>query len=572
MQKKIKEFISKDRYFYGILILFVLFLGQLPIILHILHTPKGFYYPFLDRTSFSDYYYLGVIRFGMGPDWLLKIPYIIYDHQASVIQIFFVMLGKLSLVTGAGPAEMFAVFRVLGGLLYAVSAAVLLKTILGKNQARLAFIFFLFAQPLPALDFFTRIGSDFDVWVWHFGEASRRLSAMPPHYTIGKALAVFSLAFFFRWVKNRDTKYIVPAGLSIFIAGIIYPPPVFIIIFSLAAGIAIFTVLNLLFVHRRKGMKFLGACNSRSADPLSSVHVTSYFRAQMQSSSKFIPFLVLYMIAALLPLLILKHELARGYPWDMWNKVELGWNSASMQFEWGYARMLGVVFFLSLVAVFKIIKSRKTDFFTLIIIAWSFSSFLLFPFAGFLSLGKFRFIEGAQIIPLAVLALWGLEHIAGRSKTAGKIFLFLFICNFAVFAVLQARWATVRLWPYWTNVYFRPQEVAALSYLNGNIPRNAIVAADAFSSNYLPAFARMRTVLGFPDFYPKYMDFQREESDIGEILAGKKAGDAAKDYLTKRRIDYIYYDSPKYGEKVLYPEFLTITFQNNIITLYKVKR
>ncbi len=95
--KSISRLIKNELFFYSFFSFFIIFIGQLPVILHIFHTPKGFYYPFLDTVAFaSDYYYLGLIRYGMGNDWLLKIPYVTVDHAGSLIQIFFLALGKLS--------------------------------------------------------------------------------------------------------------------------------------------------------------------------------------------------------------------------------------------------------------------------------------------------------------------------------------------------------------------------------------------------------------------------------------------------------------------------------------------
>jgi len=558
---KLKTIFSHDRYFYGFLIFLIIFIGQLPIILHYFHTPAGYYYPLLDKPSFSDYYYLGLIRYGMGSKWLLQIPYVIADHQASVIQIFFVILGKLSLVTGVGPAEMFALFRILGGLLYALSVAIFLKIILPQMQAKLAFVFFLFAQPLPGLDIFGKTGINFDNWVWHFGEAARRISAMPPHYTFGKGLAVLSLVFLILYLKNKKIKYSLVAGLLIFLAGMIYPPPSFIMAFSLAVAFVVhnFNLRVLPFVSGFSPRGVLKLNNPSLVPPANII------------------FIVFYLLMALLPLVILKFELSKGYPWDMWNRVELGWNTASMQFEWGYVRSLGVLSFLVGVYLLSIFGRRVSrlgslSYLRIFISIWFFSSFLLFPFANMLHLGKFRFTEGAQIVPQAIVSLWGFNFLSQKIQKFRFIFLSIFILNFAVFTTLSLLWSTKSLWPLWTNVYIRPQEVAALKYLENQTPKGAIVMASTFPSNFIPAFAQVRTIIGFSDFYPEFSQFKDEESKIQNILYGNTAEKEVREYLLQRNVNYVYRDSSVFGKKVLYPQFLEVVFQNDPLVVYKVNR
>ena len=233
---------KKSFFFYAFLTFIIIIIGQLPVVLHVLNTPQGSYYPYLDTLAPSDYYYPAMVRFGMGSDWLLKIPYVSNEHQGSFIQIFFVFLGKVALVTGLGPAEVFAVSRVLGGIIFIAAVVYFLHRILPRDKARIAFLFFLLAQPLPAsLNIFKE---DFGMWVWHFGEAARRISSLPSHYTIGKGLAVLALGLIIHALKTKSIKLAVVSGIVMFSAGMIYPPPVFIILFSLGVAGIIWIIIK----------------------------------------------------------------------------------------------------------------------------------------------------------------------------------------------------------------------------------------------------------------------------------------------------------------------------------------
>src|SRR3989344_5578400 len=199
-----KKAFNRESLFYFSLSLLIILAGQLPIFIHYFHTPVGFYFPFLDQSAPSDFYYIALIRYGMGMEWLTKIPYITVPHQASLIQIPFILMGKLSLFTGIGPAEMLAIFRIIGGSLFLFAAIKLINLLLPKNITKIAFLIFLFVEPLFSFKI-SIFREPYVDWIWHFGDAARRISVAPPHYTIGKGLALLSVFLLFSHL-NRSNK------------------------------------------------------------------------------------------------------------------------------------------------------------------------------------------------------------------------------------------------------------------------------------------------------------------------------------------------------------------------------
>ncbi|OGG03296.1 hypothetical protein A2W14_02840 [Candidatus Gottesmanbacteria bacterium RBG_16_37_8] len=541
----IKKISSIRSNFYVKLGFLIIIIGQLPILLHIYHTPSGYYYPFVDQVSASDYYYIAIVRFGMGADWLLKIPYVTTYHQASIIQFPFIILGKLSLLFGIGPAEMIAIFRVIGGIILTASAVLLLSSILPKKIRKSAFILFLFTEPLPS---FTKsiFTDDFLAWVWHFGDAARRISIAPVHYTIGKGLCLLSLFFLFAYMEKKRISLFYFALLIIVVSGIIYPPPNFIIAFSLTLSILIYSALM------KFGKKIIVS---------------------------FIPFII-FILASMLPLIILKMELAKGYPWNMWSKVELGWNDPIIPFEADYFRMFWPLFILLTFSIPIAIKFKKFTFNFFFLFIWAISAYLLFPFANWLSVGKFRFTEGVQIFPLACISAITLSVIGnivkerwGR-KTAffiGKVCLTGFFAYFLFFTSQVYRDALLRFWPYWINVYFSPRDVESFKFLDSKVPDDAIVLTDDLSANYLPAFARVRTIIGFSDSYEKYPDFKFETKQAVEIIQGIKKSEEAEQYMKLKQIEYVYQNKSLYGQNQIYPELLEAVFDNEKFRIYKVK-
>lgn len=548
----IKKLWNRDLFFYSLLTGVVIVIGQLSIFIHLLQTPKGFYYPYIDRPSPSEYYYMGIIRSGMGPDWLLHLPYVPTPHVGSLIQILFIVLGKLCVITNVGPAEMFALFRIIGGVCLALCAVVFFKKILSKSAARLAFVLFLFVQPIPFLDrtylIDPREFEDFDHFVWHFGEAARRLSIMPPHYTIGKALALFSLVLLFVYLKNRKKSTAIVAGLTAFVAGLIYPPPVFILFVSLSLWGGCFVLLNL-------QKKLL---------------------AQLLQNM----WVFLVPIGFFLSLLLLRGEVTKGYPWNMWNRVELGWNAPWMHFELSYIHMIGLFLLFVPFGIFSWIKKRERHRLGLFLSIWGLSGFFLFPFANFLQVGKFRFTEGVQIVPLSILSLWGIEYAAGlvsslkknvSQQVVVKILFLLILVYFSFWGYFSFLWSDNRLKGFFTNVYFRPVEIAALSFMN-SIPANSIVLADTFPSNFIPIFARVKTIIGFSDFYPVYLDFTHDQKDITSILQAKSSVEDTKEFLEEHRVNYIYREvDPNQKTSNYYKNLVDKVFDNGRFEIYKMK-
>lgn len=544
-----RKFISSDLFFYFTLIILIVMIGQLPVILHIFHTPKGYYYPYLDTVSSAgDFYYQALIRYGTGTEWLVRIPYINGAYQSSFIQIIFLWLGKISLITGIGPAEIYAISRISGGLIYVSSAVFLFKTILSRTLARMAFIFFLFAEPLAIPVSGNVFNQDFGKWTWFFEEAARRITLMPPHYTLGKGMALFSLVFLINFLKSRKISDLLWSLVLIFTAGIIYPPPVFIILVSLAlSGLMDF------ITHKEKYSK----CMSGYIYP------------------------AIYGFIASIPLLLLKIELNKGYPWNMWSKVELGWNSPGMNFELEYFTTIGLMVFLVPLSFIYWRKMKSFNRSGYLIPVWGLSAYILFPLANIIQVGKFRLTEGAQIVPLAILSVYGVVNLKKLieekiNSNLGKIIAITavsaYTIYFIIFSSLTAISYTNKLWGYWINIYFRPQEIAGLSYLRQNVPPDSLILSGIHTSSFIPAFARVKTMIGFSDLYENFSDFEKDRETIDLILEEKLTENETQAYLLSKHADYLYKQKLSPEEEKLYPSLLENVFQNEIVSIYKVKK
>ena len=210
---------------------------------------------------------------------------------------------------------------------------------------------------------------------------------------------------------------------------------------------------------------------------------------------------------------------------------------------------------------------------------WALSAFLLFPIAQYLSLGKFRFTEGVQILPLAILALYGLtflknslEKIAGLKITRVVIgfVMVLLVLNFTLFTIHKANQSTQALWGRFVNAYIPPSEREALSFLSLNAQSGSVIIADLYSSGYIPIFARVKTIIGFSDFFPTYAQFAKEHDTVNALLQNKLTESDAASYLAGRRVDFAYNKFLPFVAP-LYPSLLEPVFSNSSVMIYKVR-
>lgn len=536
-----KRLVHRDNLLYVAIIVLIIVLGQMPIIARIFHTPEGRYYPLLDKIFYTDYAYVAAMRFAMeGSEWMQKNAHVWADHQPSLMWFVYVVLGKIAKVSGFGPFEVFALFRVVGGILFLTAAAALLRLLLPKKQSLIAFALFAFAQPFPFWNNGNLMAQDINHFVWDIGEAARRVSSLPPHYSLGKGLMLVSLAAGFlamRRQRGRLLWTVIAAG-AVIAAGFIYPMPVFLLLFIFSVSLGAY------FLVQKGNMRSLW-------------------------NQRFFVFLPI-LAAGLIPLIVLKLDVAaKGFPWTLWNTAELGYNTAAMQFELRYLQMLGPLLLLVPFGVWKLLRQSTWSFSNLFVLVWFLSPFLLFPFANALSFGKHRFIESIPILPAAVLAVWGWQKLAKASARMSAFLVGGFLGYFLLFSSLVTYASTVRLWPAYDNVYVPRIKLAALDFLRTSAEKDTVVLANVYPSNYIPAFARVRTIVGNPVTYSNDEIYWKELNSIAAIFKGQLPKEEAQEFLSAHLVRYVYDDAPT--TRHLYPQFLEKIYDHGTIVIYRVR-
>lgn len=274
---------------------------------------------------------------------------------------------------------------------------------------------------------------------------------------------------------------------------------------------------------------------------------------------------------------LLQHETAKGFPWTVWQWEVAYFNSSLGDFWLLYAQQLGILLPLALVGFITRKPSTPMDWF---IRMWAFSGFFLSPFATQLHLARFRLIHAQQWLPLSLLAAYGAVWIfallhrylgKGRVTALAGISVGFLISYFAIFAVLAGNQLVSSLWQYHTNIYIPPAQQSAFAYIRAQVAPNAIVLADLYSANMLPAFARVRTVIGYPPSYTNDGDFQRDLSGTRAFLSRSLSEQDARNVVDAWHVDIVY-AAPVSRVAILPYTFLKKIYANDTVIIYQVIR
>ncbi|MBU2544056.1 hypothetical protein KJ618_01135 [Patescibacteria group bacterium] len=508
-----------------------------------MHAPSGYIYPYLLTTFHSKYYYLAVITEGTGPGWLVSMPYLITPHAGSIIHYLYFLLGKISLITGLTAYQVYLISRMIGAGLLIWTAMAFMKRHIPSAVARTAFFLYLLVQPWPFWNNGNLFVQGFNHWVWETGEAVRRIGMLPPHATISGGLTVLSLLLITDLTKRLVWWRTILAAILSFIAGIIYPMPVFV------AGVAYGAAMGCWQITRRIVQK-------------------KWERGEILRS-------IVYLSAGVAAVLLLRQETAKGYPWSVWEWEVAYFNGPQGQFWLRYPQQLGILLPLALVGLMR--KSVSVvDWFVRI---WAFSGLLLAPFATSLHLATYRIIQAQQWLPLSMLAAYGVHdmfvlirkrnpRLAAAVRTIGGG---LIVAYFAVYTSLAAYRVVSALWPYYRNAYISPDEQAAISYLRTNSKPDSIIITDMYMSNVLPAFVRVRTVIGYPPNYQNEADFQRDVSLTSAFLSRTMPEQDARKLVDAWRTDFVYADGSSGIAQRPYT-FLVPVYRNNSVVIERVIR
>lgn len=262
--------------------------------------------------------------------------------------------------------------------------------------------------------------------------------------------------------------------------------------------------------------------------------------------------------------------------YDLWafgSSPQLGaWNAQNITPAlpaWDVLLSFSPVLLLAFLAGWRFWRERKTldeqalDAW-LVPLAWALTAMILvyLPF----NLQR-RFIVGLYV-PLSVLAVWGLDWLAGgrpRRTWLLAFLMFLLVLPTNLFVLLSARYGLQTHDPL---IVIRQDEVRALQWLEGNASPDALVLAAPRTGLFIPAHTGRRVIYGHPY---ETVQAESEKQAVLDFFSASWSQAQRSEFLEQRRVDYVFYGPEEQALGGLPPmQGLSPVFQSGDVTLFGV--
>ncbi len=554
----------------------------------------------LVHNFYTDYnFYLSRIRQGREGAWTVHEKYTSEPHQGSYMQIFYLLLGKISAfsrVPWPNSGDTYHMARVVLAATLLFVFAYASKSVF-KNFIWQVFGFLLIvtASSWPILVYHMdewRFGG-YMPW-WTIMDSLQRITFIP-HMLAGQALIVFLLLAMASTVTMKRAGNWLFLGFLAFVLGVIFPPGLTFV----AVAYGVFVVIDLLYRLPIKTKKdWTEWAIVRLAGPI----VVGVISAPS----------LLYLALAL-----------RIYPWKrLVDFAELH----PQPFKLGeYVLAVGPILPLGVIgAIMALVnKEKKLLLFVSWVIAW-FALIIAFQYIPQES--PLRFTEMLPQVPLAILAVYFfyhvnflgiivmhtargdknisdslpagvksfLSHSIGHAKQSlriwsgvGNALQFFSLGVPALLVVLGLcqmysswRWqaefvdhkivATAPLVPTESYVMYPLKDfVTAMIFIQDHTSRDTVILSETTAGNYMPVYSGNTVYVG----HANTVDTEQKEIIVADFFSGRMGPTKAKEFLTQNNLHYIFFGPQEMDDggisdlTTAYP-FLTEIYKNTYVHIY----
>ncbi len=175
---------------------------------------------------------------------------------------------------------------------------------------------------------------------------------------------------------------------------------------------------------------------------------------------------------------------------------------------------------------------RQGGVYHMLLIGWP----LLVPVLVYLPINVQRRLAEAVIVPLAILAVMGLNVLAQRFPRPRLIFLTLIVTLPTSLLLLLGGYVTALTGPEQINL--PAGEIAAFNWLNRNAPPGAVVLSSYPTGNRIPAYTNLRVYVGHG---PETLNAIPKEAETERFFSGAMKPDERATLYESMRIAYIFY-------------------------------
>lgn len=564
--KRVKEFISSEWGFVFIVIFIALGISIYPTLWE--YWNRGNIFP--DRVfeliysyTWDFHAYLSKILQGKEGGLLVYERFTSEPHAPSLLQIFYLMLGKIGGWFSFSGVTSYHVGRVAFGILWAIAGYLLIKFCFPKRLLlrKLSFLLFVFSGNFPKIVSdpngygFPFLGQKLEIYLpgWSHLYPSDRITFVP-HWNAGHLLTVLTLLALWKWFSEKKFKWGIIAGVLGMAGGFILPPTLIIsqVVF------AFFSVYIFVdhVLKKRNIVEF----------------IYSYLTV--------VPFWIFSAVS-----LIYNLWVTSFYPWKslvdtdvIMNRIIFPWNA----YLWGMGLTFPIGIIGALIAlVFK--REKLAPAFL-----WIFSTLLLiFVFDKFLVWNnQTRFVQVGIELPLAITTVFFLDFIFSFFKKLRTTLLTISVILILLPSVLTWAIATrghidflkqkmlgsypdISMGPY--VVYPIRDVVSAISWVSENVGKNEVVFSGPAFGNYVGAYTNKTVYIGHMAQTVNYLTEKYPNAE--KFYKGQLTEAEIKNIFKKHRIGFVVYgpEEKTWGEAVKSYKFLKKVWGSGVVEIYKVK-
>ena len=549
-----------------VLLLFFLFFSFYPTLYEISQSPKlkiknrdfilehNYYWPDFNL-------YLSKVRQGYENRWLAVEKYTSEPHRGSIIQIFYLYLGKIGSILKIEPNYAYQLGRIIFSPLLLI-IILLLITFYFRNPLWqiLAFIITIISGSFPNIVVTNGQMQISRYMEWWSNIDSLQRLAFIPHILFGQVVSFYLL---YKLTINRPTTndqrlktlffYILLANAT----GLVFPP-------SLITLLGVLILLEIINFIKKK-------------------YIIRNIPPQRDPASGGTLYLILFSLPALLYLFFTTKFL----PWSA--LVNFHRNHPMMVPLDQYILGTGPIIFLGFLGSILAIMNRKRQYYPLIL--WIVVTFL---FASLFSVVKeqspLRFTQTGLFIPLGILGsyllleIWRFIKFRNLYKFCYLLFVICYLLINLFIMKTSLKWqlsfinqrigADIPLVPYPPQtMYPLTGWMEAIRWLRHNTPNDQVILAEITAGNYIPAYSGNYVYFGQSDT----VDYNRKTSEVDQFFLGQMSASQAQLFLQNGRIKYIFF-GPQEKEKLnynllekLYP-FINLIYSNPHVFIYSVSR
>jgi hypothetical protein len=492
---------------------------------------------FLTHDSYFDYNgKVGIIREGANGEWLWKAQQNAINPNPSIFYFFYILVGKVAYIFKISPFIAYHVSKLVSAELLIICIYLLSINILGKKHGFYASVFAIISTYLPNLILNDPLAITKYLPWWHSSESLQRMN-LQPHYIFSFVLMCLSVNYMLKCIHQLNKKYCIFSCLTIFFAGIFFPPS----ILPLMIGIPVIMLVT--YVLKK---------NKNYPDKRITISLCLIF------------------ISGLLAYFLIWGERFNGPPYNIMQSGEITQFDNASNFNFELLFLFGIMPLIAIPAVIKSFSSVNIDL--VFISLWAYLPYILGAFSSFIGISRIRLVTYDPYIPFAILSTLTIFKTSFLQKfTKLRTLILLFLIALSLSTTIYSSFLYIndaKNQPLFTNLYIPKGVFESLNFIHDNIPKDSRILTHDYIGPVITAHAKVNVYM---DDYALDNNRYTNNDLAAKFYSNKMEQKEVSLYLHNNKIDYVYqgpFDA--YLNYDLKYNNLSEIFRNNDVIIYKV--